>query len=113
MLSTGVASWSEQSTTSRLLTIAARLDPKYLPARSSLAYHHANLGIVLTELGEPVEAAAAVGAVVAGVDLLPGPNGEMYVIEVNAVPGWRALAPACGLDVAKLTLRFLAEEYRP
>ena len=36
----------------------------------------------------------------AGVDLLPGPDGEWYVIEVNAVPGWRALAPATGVDVA-------------
>ena len=35
----------------------------------------------------------AVGCPVAGVDLLPGPRGELYVIEVNAVPGWRALAP--------------------
>ena len=34
-------------------------------------------------------AAAAVGAIVAGVDLLPGPDGEYYVLEVNAVPGWR------------------------
>lgn len=68
--------------------------------------------LALPERKLAVEAAAAVGAVVAGVDLLPGPNGEMYVIEVNAVPGWRALAPACGLDVAKATLQFLAEEYR-
>ena len=39
-----------------------------------------------------VEAAAAVGAAVAGVDLLPGPLEEWYVLEVNAVPGWRARA---------------------
>src|SRR5262249_44611981 len=43
-------------------------------------------------------ATAAVGAGVAGVDLLPGPDG-WYVLEVNAVPGWRALAPATGVDV--------------
>lgn len=48
-----------------------------------------------------LRAAAAVGAVAAGVDLLPGPNGERYVIEVNAVPGWRALAPVTGVDVAR------------
>jgi ribosomal protein S6--L-glutamate ligase len=58
-------------------------------------------------------AADVVGAPVAGVDLLPGPGGVWFVIEVNAVPGWRALAPACGLDVAKAVVRFLAEEYRP
>jgi ribosomal protein S6--L-glutamate ligase len=52
-------------------------------------------------------AAAAVGALVAGVDLLPGPNGQWYVLEVNAVPGWRALAPVTGVDVAVETVRFL------
>ncbi len=48
-----------------------------------------------------LRAAAAVETIAAGVDLLPGPNGEWYVIEVNAVPGWKALAPATGVDVAK------------
>ena len=57
-------------------------------------------------------AASAVGAIIAGVDLLPGPNGEWYVIEVNAVPGWRALGVACGLDVAKLVVGYLAQEYQ-
>lgn len=47
-----------------------------------------------------LRASAAVGTVAAGVDLLPGPDGELHVIEVNAVPGWRALAPATGVDVA-------------
>jgi RimK family alpha-L-glutamate ligase len=37
-----------------------------------------------------LRAAAVLGAAVAGVDLLPGPGGEWYVLEVNAVPGWRA-----------------------
>ena len=54
-----------------------------------------------------IRAAAAVQAPLAGVDLLPGPAGEMYVLEVNAVPGWRALAPATGVDIAVLILRFL------
>lgn len=58
-----------------------------------------------------LKAAAAVGAAVCGVDLLPGPKGEMYVIEVNAVPGWRALSAACNLDVATTVLRYLVEEY--
>ncbi len=56
-------------------------------------------------------AAAALGAPMAGVDLLPGPGGEWYVLEVNAVPGWRALAPATGVDVAAALVRFLTEEY--
>ncbi len=56
-----------------------------------------------------LRAAAAVGAPVAGVDLLPGPDGELYVIEANAVPGWRALAPVTGVDVAAELVRFLAD----
>jgi ribosomal protein S6--L-glutamate ligase len=59
-----------------------------------------------------IRAARSVGAAVAGVDLLPGPQGEWYVIEVNAVPGWRALAPVTGIDVAAELVRFLADEYR-
>lgn len=54
-----------------------------------------------------VRAAAAVGAQVAGVDLLPGPGGELYILEVNAVPGWRALAPLTGVDIAAMLLRYL------
>ena len=59
-----------------------------------------------------VAAAAAVGCPVAGVDLLPGPDGDLTVIEVNAVPGWRALAAVNGRDVAADVVRFLAEEWR-
>jgi ribosomal protein S6--L-glutamate ligase len=56
-----------------------------------------------------LKAAKAVGASVAGVDLLPGPGGEWYVLEVNAVPGWRALAPVAGVDIAVAMLRYLTE----
>lgn len=58
-----------------------------------------------------LRAAAALGARMAGVDLLPGPDGDWYVLEVNAVPGWRALAPVSGVDVANSILQFLAREY--
>jgi len=60
------------------------------------------------EIRLALRAAEAVGAPMAGVDLLPGPNGGRYVIEVNAVPGWRALSEACGLDVAMEVVRFLS-----
>jgi ribosomal protein S6--L-glutamate ligase len=59
-----------------------------------------------------LRAAAALGAAMAGVDLLPGPRGEWYVLEVNAVPGWRALAPVAGVDVAAAVIDFLVHDYR-
>lgn len=54
-------------------------------------------------------AADAVGASVAGVDFLPDRNGKLWAIEVNAVPGWKALAQAAGVDVARLVLDHVAE----
>ncbi len=53
-------------------------------------------------------AATAVGASVAGVDLLPGRDGRLYALEVNAVPGWRALAGVTGVDVAGRVLAHVA-----
>jgi tetrahydromethanopterin:alpha-L-glutamate ligase len=56
------------------------------------------------------QAAAAVGAPIAGVDLLPGRDGNIYAIEVNAVPGWQALSRATGVDVAGEVLRYTTLE---
>jgi ribosomal protein S6--L-glutamate ligase len=53
-------------------------------------------------------AAKAVGTPLAGVDLLPRPGGGYYVLEVNAVPGWRALGKASGVDIACEILKFVA-----
>jgi RimK family alpha-L-glutamate ligase len=47
-----------------------------------------------------VRAARAVGADYAGVDLLPAEDGTVYALEVNAIPGWRGLQEATGIDVA-------------
>jgi RimK family alpha-L-glutamate ligase len=46
-------------------------------------------------------AAAAVGAPLAGVDLLPARDGRVLVLEVNAVPGWRGLELVVGPEVAE------------
>jgi ribosomal protein S6--L-glutamate ligase len=63
---------------------------------------------VTPELGELAHrAAAAVGAPLAGVDLLPGRDGHLYAIEVNAVPGWKALARALDVDVAAMVLEYI------
>jgi RimK family alpha-L-glutamate ligase len=47
-----------------------------------------------------MRAAAVVGTDYAGVDLLPGRDGQVFVIEVNGIPGWQGLQQATGLDVA-------------
>jgi RimK family alpha-L-glutamate ligase len=60
-----------------------------------------------------LRAARAVGAEMAGVDLLPDPDrGGLVVLEVNAVPGWRALAGATGVDVAAEILIHLRDARR-
>jgi tetrahydromethanopterin:alpha-L-glutamate ligase len=56
-----------------------------------------------------LDAARAVGARMAGVDLLPDDQGGLLVLEVNAVPGWRALAAATGTDVACCVLSYLLD----
>ena len=33
-------------------------------------------------------------------DLLPSRDGKVYVLEVNAIPGWQGLQHATGVDVA-------------
>ncbi len=56
-----------------------------------------------------VAAARAVDADMAGVDLIPDlDSGRLVVIEVNAVPGWRALSRVTGVDVAAAVLSALA-----
>ena len=47
-----------------------------------------------------IAAAQAVGADYAGVDLLVSRTGDVYVLEVNGIPGWKGLQGATGLDVA-------------
>ena len=53
-------------------------------------------------------ASDAVDTTIAGVDFLPGKDGNLYVLEVNAVPGWKALARITGVDVAQRVLESLA-----
>ncbi len=54
-------------------------------------------------------ATRSVGAIMAGVDLLPAKDGRLFAIEVNAVPGWRALARTLDVDMAAKILAHLAE----
>ena len=54
-----------------------------------------------------LHAAAVTGAQFAGIDLLYDRLGRGYVIEVNAVPGWRGFQKATGIDVAARLLEAL------
>ena len=54
-----------------------------------------------------LRAAATVGAPLAGVDVLPTRDGRRFLLEVNAVPGWRGLAAALRVDVARLVLEYM------
>ncbi len=61
----------------------------------------------LSDMG--VRAAHAVGAVYAGVDILPLDGGGYEVIEVNTIPGWRGLQRATGFDGAGCLADFVLE----
>jgi tetrahydromethanopterin:alpha-L-glutamate ligase len=53
-------------------------------------------------------AADAIGAEMAGVDLVPDlDQGHLVVLEVNAVPGWQALTRVTGIDIAAAILTAL------
>jgi len=58
-------------------------------------------------------ATEALGAVFAGVDLIEDlDRGELVALEVNAVPGWRALSRVTGVDVAANLIEALRDESR-
>ena len=50
--------------------------------------------------------------IIHGADLLADRDGRLWAIEVNAVPGWRALAAALQIDVARLVLDHVGEIVR-
>ena len=53
-----------------------------------------------------IRSARAVGAYFAGVDLMyESHTGRQVVLEVNAVPGWRAISQVLNIDVANLFIR--------
>jgi RimK family alpha-L-glutamate ligase len=57
------------------------------------------------ELG--IRSARAVAAEYAGVDLLPLPDGRVFVLEVNSIPGWQGLQSVAGVDVAAAVVEHL------
>lgn len=73
-------------------------------ARSAVGETHE---LTDAEVDLALQAAAATGATFAGVDLLYDRAGACYVLEVNAVPGWRAFRRVTGADVAEELIRWL------
>jgi RimK family alpha-L-glutamate ligase len=65
------------------------------------------VSLTAAETRAALQAAACVGAEIAGVDLLPARNGQLFVLEVNAVPGWRALSRVSHCDIAAEVLRYI------
>jgi RimK family alpha-L-glutamate ligase len=56
-----------------------------------------------------VRAAALLGAEHAGVDILPCESGGYTVVEVNTIPGWRALRAATGVDAGECLVDHVLE----
>jgi ribosomal protein S6--L-glutamate ligase len=52
------------------------------------------------EVDLALQAAAITGTFISGIDLLYDRQGNCYVIEVNAVPGWQAFSRVNDIDVA-------------
>jgi ribosomal protein S6--L-glutamate ligase len=88
------------------------LDGRVVAAMKRCSPHDFRTNVSRQAVAEPVEltdrerdwalrAALAVGTRIAGVDILYDRSGTGYVIEVNGVPGWRALARVTGCDIAR------------
>jgi ribosomal protein S6--L-glutamate ligase len=58
-------------------------------------------------------AARAVGADYAGVDLLESRSGEVFLLEVNGIPGWKGLQSATGIDVASSIIELVETRVAP
>ena len=54
-----------------------------------------------------LRAARALDADYAGVDILRSERGEVYVTEVNGIPGWAKLRQVTGVDVAELLVEYV------
>jgi RimK family alpha-L-glutamate ligase len=58
-----------------------------------------------------LRAVAVVGADYAGVDLLPAADGQLYLLEVNGIPGWQGLQTVSPINIAEEIVTFLETDY--
>lgn len=54
-------------------------------------------------------ASKAVGTEYAGVDLLPASSGEVFILEVNGIPGWKGLQATCEFDIAAEIVNYFVQ----
>ena len=62
----------------------------------------------LHELARRATSAMDLG--LAALDLLPSKQGPLYALEINGVPGWRALGNALSVDISQEVLSFIEFE---
>ncbi|MFN0053476.1 MAG: RimK family alpha-L-glutamate ligase [Planctomycetales bacterium] len=100
------------------------LDGEVLAGMRRVNPHDFRTNVSRQARAEPVEltpmerdwalrAASAVGARMAGIDILYDRSGAGYVIEVNGVPGWQALARVTDCDVADRVIAALEKGPTP
>lgn len=53
-----------------------------------------------------------VGCEIAGVDVVRGDDGSLYVLEVNSQPGWRGLQECTRINIAREIIKYLVEKAR-
>ncbi len=58
-----------------------------------------------------IRAAEILKADYAGVDLLPGEDGNLYFTEINSIPGWKGLKQATGFDAAEHLADYVLQKY--
>ena len=96
------------------------LDGKILGGMRRISEHDFRTNVSRQARGEPhqptptecewaLRATAATGALFAGVDILYDRDGRGYVIEVNAVPGWKAFARSNQIDIADVFVQWLMQ----
>ncbi|MGI6598051.1 MAG: RimK family alpha-L-glutamate ligase [bacterium] len=56
-----------------------------------------------------LKAAGCLGADYAGVDLLWSQKGQLFVLEVNGIPGWQGLQSVCSVDIAGALADYVVE----
>jgi RimK family alpha-L-glutamate ligase len=95
----------------RVLAAMERSSPGW---RSNVARGANCRAFALTSAQEQLclRAAEAVGAELAGVDLLESTSSEPFVLEVNGVPGWQGLQSTTALDIAAEIVLYLEDELR-